>query len=531
MLGYAPPGDAMPTRFLSDAELAQLSGFPAEIADEDLVTYFTLVDADRCWLLDEHRGAANQLGLGLQLCTLPWLGFVPDDFASAPPAAVRRLADQLDVDVGVLVDYGGWQDRTRRDHLRQVLARSGWRGAGTGDFKKLDDFLLARAMEHDSPTLLLRLAAEHLRAERVVRPAVGSLVRQVATARERAWTETYTRLSTMLTDRRTSELDRLVEVDPGLGITRLVWLRRGATTATPGVIKAELEKLAYVRGLDADRLELAAVPPGRRRFLAQVGRRSTPQALARAAVERRHPVLLATLAETAVEVLDELVTLVDHGLAGADFRARHRLAERAVAGVAAAEDRLVLLDDLLAVLADPAVPDEAVGRLLRAGIGLERLQAARRSPGERLPADRGHLGALEDRYAYLRSFVPAVIAALPLAGGSAARSLIQAVEVLRDLNATGRPRVPDDAPTDFVPARWQGYLDIARQADRITDHRHYWELAVVYSLHSALHSGDIWVPGSRRYADPASHFIPVSDWSPLREEFCALTATQLSAYQ
>ena len=219
----------MPSRFLSDAELAQLSGFPAEIAAEDLVTYFTLAADDQRWLADEHRGAANQLGLGLQLCTLPWLGFVPDDLATAPPAALHRVADQLGVDAGVMVNYGGWQDRTRRDHLRQILTRLGWRGAGTGELKRLDDFLLARAVEHDSPTLLLRMATEHLRAERVVRPAVDPLVRRVATAREQAWTETHTRLSATLTDRRTSELDHLVEVDPVLGLTRLVWLRRGAT--------------------------------------------------------------------------------------------------------------------------------------------------------------------------------------------------------------------------------------------------------------------------------------------------------------
>ena len=182
-------------------------------------------------------------------------------------------------------------------------------------------------MEHDSPTLLLHLDTEHLRAERVVRPAIDPLIRRVATARERAWTETYTGMSAMLTDRRTAELDRLVEVDPALGFTRLVWLRRGATAATPEVIKAELHKLAYLRGLDADWLDLASVPPGRRRFVAQIGRRSTPQALVRSAAERRHPILLATLAETAVEVLDELVTLFDLGLAGADSRARHRLAE------------------------------------------------------------------------------------------------------------------------------------------------------------------------------------------------------------
>ena len=42
----------MPTRFLSDAEVAQLAGFPAEVAAEDLVTYFDLApdDAACAWV-------------------------------------------------------------------------------------------------------------------------------------------------------------------------------------------------------------------------------------------------------------------------------------------------------------------------------------------------------------------------------------------------------------------------------------------------------------------------------------------------
>lgn len=50
----------MPTRFLSDAEVAQLAGFPAEVAAEDLVTYFDLEPDDASWVLTGHRGAANQ---------------------------------------------------------------------------------------------------------------------------------------------------------------------------------------------------------------------------------------------------------------------------------------------------------------------------------------------------------------------------------------------------------------------------------------------------------------------------------------
>ena len=47
------------------------------------------------------RGPADRLGLAGALCTLPWLGFVPDDVAAAPSVAVARLADQLGVDPDV----------------------------------------------------------------------------------------------------------------------------------------------------------------------------------------------------------------------------------------------------------------------------------------------------------------------------------------------------------------------------------------------------------------------------------------------
>nr|WP_246597790.1 DUF4158 domain-containing protein [Nocardia tengchongensis] len=38
------------------------------------------------------------------------------------------------------------------------------------ELKELDEFLLARAMEHDSPTLLFRLACEYLISAKVIRP-------------------------------------------------------------------------------------------------------------------------------------------------------------------------------------------------------------------------------------------------------------------------------------------------------------------------------------------------------------------------
>jgi len=125
----------MPVRFLSDAELARLSGWPDAIADDDLITFFALTADDRGWLGSNVR-VENRLGAAVQLCALPWLGWIPDDLAACPVAAVDRLADQLGLASGevpgLLAAYGGWEGRTRRDHRALVLDRLGWRLFGGG---------------------------------------------------------------------------------------------------------------------------------------------------------------------------------------------------------------------------------------------------------------------------------------------------------------------------------------------------------------------------------------------------------------
>ena len=182
----------------SDEELERLRSFP-EINREELIRFFTLTAADVEFVdPGRGRGPGDRLGLAVQLCTLPWLGFVPDDVASAPPAAVARLAEQLQVPMDELRLYGE-REQTRTDHLRSVARYLGWRLAGPLELRELDEFLLARAMEHDAPTLLFRLACEHLISARVIRPGVVRVMERIATAREAASRETFDRVVHLLT--------------------------------------------------------------------------------------------------------------------------------------------------------------------------------------------------------------------------------------------------------------------------------------------------------------------------------------------
>src|SRR6266704_2035016 len=218
--------------------------------------------------------------------------------------------------------------------------------------------------------------------------------RWVAAARAKAERETCDRLAHLLTDARCSELDGLLVTDAEIGMAQMRWLNTGPVEASAAAVKTEVAKLLFLRGLDAHTLDLSALPAERRRFLASVGPRSSMAKLARREPHRRYPIVLTVLAQSAVDVLDEVVQLFDQAVSARESRAKHKLAGQLAERAKRSEDKLAIAEQVLPVLADPAVADEQVGGLLRERIGMGRLRAAvlaepatwRRSPS---PAARG----------------------------------------------------------------------------------------------------------------------------------------------
>ena len=151
----------MATQVFSDEELERLRGFP-EISRDELFRFFTLTPADVAFVdPGRGRGPADRLGLGGALCTLAVAGVragqgVVGAAGGGGPAG-RAAWSRPGTSCGSM---GGGR-KTRTEHLRLVAQYLGWRLPMTMELKELDEFLLARAMEHDSPTLLFRLACEY----------------------------------------------------------------------------------------------------------------------------------------------------------------------------------------------------------------------------------------------------------------------------------------------------------------------------------------------------------------------------------
>jgi Domain of unknown function (DUF4158) len=152
--------------------------------------------------------------------------------------AVSRLAVQLGVPVGALGSYGA-RAQTRTDHLKLAAKRLGWTSAdadGRRGWKQLREFLVERAVEHDVPSVLFRLAAERLSSDevRIIRPGVVALMREIASARTAADRHLYRLVEPILTVNPAlpGELDGLLVVPEEMSVSRMVWLHRGAPPPT-----------------------------------------------------------------------------------------------------------------------------------------------------------------------------------------------------------------------------------------------------------------------------------------------------------
>ena len=519
---------------LTNAERERVSGFPVEVPEEDLYAYFTLTGADRM-LVPTRSAPANRLGFALALCSVRYLGFCPQDLSEAPGGVAWYVGEQVGVPVEALGGYPE-RERTKTDHLKAIHDHLGYRRPSREDLRGLFTWMVGRALEHDDPALLVRMAAERLKAEKIVRPGATRLERMAAAARERANVETFRSVSPLLSPETRARLDALLEPErhdageapswtarrvgrrlgPAPGRTKHSWLREGATSNSPPAILAQVRKLAVLREMGADQLDLSAVNPNRLRRLAGLGRRHTNQALKRLAPERRYPILLAFLAEAFRETTDEVVDLFDRCLQQADSHARRELEEFRRGAKKATDEKVRLFREIGKILLDEAVADgdvraTAFGRVASA----ERLLEAV-AESERLvrPMDDNYYDFLAKRYSYVRQFAPAVLSAFRFRSNREDDPLLEAVRLLVRLNADKKRRVPDGAPLSFVPSKWAAYvLDGDGRVDRT-----YWELCLLSALREALRSGDVWVEGSRRYADPQSYLIPQTDWPALERE-------------
>ena len=208
-------------RALTTAQLDELFTLPAEKAT--LVRYWTLTDTD-LEAIHHRRRHRNRLGFALQLCVLRYPGRLLRPGELIPAAALRFVADQIDITPEALAAYAA-RFQTRYEQLDALRAAFGFVGFTPEHRREILAWLLPVALATTNAGAIATTLMEELRRRCLVVPGpfvVDQLVSATMVSAERQVSHQLTR---GLLPAQAKTLDALLTTKEGASISRLAWAR------------------------------------------------------------------------------------------------------------------------------------------------------------------------------------------------------------------------------------------------------------------------------------------------------------------
>jgi TnpA family transposase len=498
----------MPRReLLSPAQRAEMLSLPSEMSEQMLARYYTL-SSDDLALIAQRRRPFNRLGFTVQLAYHRFPGRTWTASEAVSPQVLSYIATQLDIDPMSIMQYARDREATRFEHLAELQQAYGFRSFTMRAYKELAVWLFPQALATDSGLALVRALIEEMRSRMILIPGITTVEGLGWEVRRRAQRKTFHLLTEGLTDLQHIQLQGVLAVPTFSRQTVLAWLRQPPGAASPSNFQKVIDRLRWIRDLGLDPQVTSQVHQNRLQQLAREGTRMTAQQLQFNNDDRRNATLVAFLLSTAEDLADQALEMHDK-LLGQQFKKGERKQEDQLKKSRKAINEKVRLYARVgkALIAAKAETQDAY-QAIEAVIAWERFvgtveEAEQLSTTNEVDSAELLIG----RYTQLRKYTKELLSTFEFQGTTANAPVIEALEVLKELNETGRRTVPENAPTSFVKGRWEKHV-----LQDETIERHAYELCALSELRSGLRSGDVWMKGSRQYKAFEDYLMPAGQW-------------------
>lgn len=474
----------MPRRsILSASERASLITLPD--TEEELVRYYTLTETDLS-LIRQRRGEANRLGIAVQLCLLRYPGQGLQADTAIPTLFLLWLARQIEADPASWPLYAQ-REETRREHLLELRSYLGMKPFGQTEYKRAVLLATDISLQTDKGIVLVNGMLDSLRRYRIIIPPLHVVERVCAEAITKANRLIYSALSAPLSDAHKRRLDDLLKSEGNRKATLLAWLRQPPTKPSSRYMLEHIERLKVWRTLELPIGIERRVHQNRLLKIAREGGQMTPADLFKFGPQRRYATLVALAVEGMATVTDEIIDLHDRIMGRLFNAAKNKHQQQFQASGKAINDKVRLYgrigQALLQAKQSGSDPFAAIESVMSWEAFAESVAEARKLAQ---PEDFDFLHRVGENYATVRRYAPNLFNVLTLRAAPAAKVLLDAIEVLRGMNADNARKVPANAPTGFIKKRWKKLV----LAENVIDRRYY-ELCALSELKNSLRSGDI----------------------------------------
>ncbi|MCE5222279.1 MAG: Tn3 family transposase [Clostridium sp.] len=497
---------------LTEDQRLEFTQIPQNISEYEIAKYYTFSTYD-IDIINKHRRDYNRLGFAVQLALLRNPGWSLISINNIPESVLDYISEQIKVSPKELELYAQ-RENTRLEHLQEIRELYGFKNYTDQHTQCLIQTLLPYAIENDNVINLIKLSINEIRRQKVILPGITTIEKVVSEVIAKADEEFIEIVNNSITNEQKYKLDMLINAQTEETKTKLGWLKEDQGHSSPKAFAQVIERLELIRSLQLE-LNIAGLHPNRIRQLSRLGSKYEPFSLRRFEEKKRYSILALYLYELSQNLIDKAIEIHDRQINILLSKGRKKQEELQKQNGKSLNEKIVEYIDIGAALIkardenlDPFKTLESVMPWSKLVESVDEAKKLAR------PVSYDYLDLLDSRYSQLRRYTPILVKHLKFnSTNNASKPLIEAINVLNNMNENGNRKVPEDAPTDFISNRWNKCL---YEKDGSLN-RHYYEIATLSELKNRIRSGDVSVEGSKNFKDFEEYLIPHDEWNTVKK--------------
>ncbi|MBE7145332.1 MULTISPECIES: Tn3 family transposase [Bacillus cereus group] len=480
-----------------------------------LGAYFTFSKRD-LEIVNKRRREENRLGFAVQLAVLRYPGWPYTHIKSIPESVIHYISKQIGATPSSISLYPQ-RENTLWDHLKELRSEYDFVTFTLREYRIAFKHLHQLAFENGDAIHLLHECIDFLRKNKIILPAITTLERMVWEARAMAEKKLFNTVSQSLTNEQKGKLEEIItsQHPSESNKTILGWLKEPPGHPSPETFLKVIERLEYIRGMELETVQISHLHRNRLFQLSRLGSRYEPYAFRDFQENKRYSILTVYLLHLTQELTDKAFEIHDRQILSLLSKGRKAQEEIQKQNGKKLNEKVIHFTNIGQALIKAKKEKLDVFEVLESVIEWNSFVSSVEEAQELArPDDYDYLDLLQKRFYSLRKYTPTLLRVLEFHSTKANEPLLQAVEIIRGMNESGKRKVPDNSPVDFISKRWKKHL---YEDDGTTINRHYYEMAVLTELREHVRAGDVSIVGSRQYRDFEEYLFSEDTWNQTKE--------------
>jgi len=470
----------------------------AKLSAKELEEIYTPTPEEIQFSSRQNRSDGHRLCVLLLLKCFRRLGYFPV-IDEIPEPIVRHIAAALYLH-GNTKPAAPLQHQLFRYHdsIRVFLSIRSFR---TGGMRIASTAMSAAALVMEDPADVINTAIETLVKEKIELPAYRTLDDLARKIRSLVNRRIFTKVHSNLSAEEMKSLDSLLDVESGQKKSALQLIKQLPKRSSLQHFQRLLDHIVRLSNFVDPAHLLQNVPDAKTKYFAALAKSLDASEIREFSPPKRYTCLLALIARAKLKAHDDLAAMYIKRIGTLHRRAKDQLDDLRSQHRQKTEQIVATLSDVIGVL-EREPKDEAAGKEIRQLFGADKSLESVRDDCLAINAYSGdnYYPLMWKLYKSHRPTIFRMVKMLSLSSASEDKSLIQALDLVIDMEKKRIDWIEDVIDLSFANERWKRVvIDRSGLVEKIN--RRNLEVCVFSCLANELKSGDIAMAGSEEYAD------------------------------